>query len=168
MKQDNNNKVQKSRRVRGTATFDPTEDTFSFKPFNEGESTQKDVKTCASGGKRWTTTGADPSVMFTLKVKEASPDKYAEVLQQFQALTRDMKPKKPVAMPDNMRVVNEEGLQCWLNEKSGEVTYTGRFNLNTQRQNWQAEVLRQVQLVVRRLPANERFFSLFNKIIKNV
>ncbi len=166
MKKDNQQE-QKPRKVRGTATFDLTGETFKFTPFQEGEPTQTNVKTCANGGKRWTTTGADPSVMITLKTKESSPDKYADMLRQFQALTRDIKPKKPIAQPDNLRVVDEDGLQCWLDERSGVVTYSGRFDLNKQRQNWQAEVLRQVQLVVRRLPACEIFTKVFNHIIKN-
>ena len=61
-------------KVRGTATLDPETNEFGFKPFDEAPSTQKDVKNCAGGGKRWVTTGANPSKMITLKSKESSPD----------------------------------------------------------------------------------------------
>jgi hypothetical protein len=61
-------------------------------------------------------------------------------------------------------VVDEDGLQCWLNEAKGELTFTGTISLTKNCRNWQAEVLRQVQLVVRRLPASERF----NKVINNI
>lgn len=104
--------------------------------------------------------------MITLKVKESSPDQYADFVKQFEALTRDLKPKKPVALPETQRVVDEDGLQCWLNEAKGELTFTGTVDLSKNCRNWQAETLRLVQLVVRRLPANERFNRVLN-LIKN-
>ena len=151
-------------KVRGTGTYDPETNKFGFEPFNEAPSTQTNVKTCVGGGKRWTTTGSDPSKMITLKSKESSPDQYADFVKQFEALTRDLKPKKPVALPETQRVVDEDGLQCWLNEAKGELTFTGTISLTKNCRNWQAEVLRQVQLIVRRLPASEKF----NKVINNI
>lgn len=151
-------------KVRGTGCFDLSDNSFDFTAFNEAPSTQQDVKKCAGGGKSWLTTGTDPSRMFTLKTKASSPDQYADVLAQFKALTKDLKPKKPIALPDSMRVVKENGLQCWLNTKKGEMTFTGTIDLSRHSRDWQAEVLRQVQLVVRRLPANEKF----NKVINNI
>ena len=158
------NKKSKKIKVRGTGTYDPETQKFGFEPFNEAPSTQTKVKTCNGGGKRWVTTGADPSKMITLKSKESSPDQYADFVKQFEALTRDLKPKKPVALPDTQRVVDEDGLQCWLNEAKGELTFTGTISLTKNCRNWQAEVLRQVQLIVRRLPASEKF----NKVINNI
>jgi hypothetical protein len=102
--------------------------------------------------------------MISLKVKESSSDQYAELAKQFHLLTKDMKPKKPIELPTEQRVVNEDGLQCWLNVEKGQLTYTGTFNLSKHCRDWQAEVLRQVQLVVRRLPASERFIKLINDI----
>ena len=157
-------KKQKKVRARGTGCYDLETLKFDFEPFNEAPSTQRDIKSCAGGGKRWTTTGSDPSKMITLKSKESSPDQYADFVKQFEALTRDLKPKKPVALPDTQRVVDEDGLQCWLNEAKGVLTYTGTFNLSKHCRDWQAEVLRQVQLVVRRLPASERFIKVINDI----
>ena len=159
-------KKPKKIKVRGTATIDPTDNSFGFVPFNEAPSTQANVKTCAGGGKRWTTTGADPSRMLTLKCKESSPDPYAELSRQFKALTRDLFPKKPVEQPAEQRVVAEDGLECWLNEAKGEMTFTGTIDLSRHSRDWQAEVLRQVQLVVRRLPANQRFNTLIQNIKK--
>lgn len=152
----------KPRKVRGTGIYQG--DGFTFKPCEEGPSSQTNVKTCVGGGKRWTTTGSDPSKMITLKSKESSPDQYADFVKQFEALTRDMKPKKPVALPDTQCVVDEDGLQCWLNVEKGQLTYTGTFNLSKHCRDWQAEVLRQVQLIVRRLPASERFNKVINDI----
>ena len=156
------NTQPKPRKVRGTGIYSGNE--FSFKPCEEGPSSQTNVKTCVGGGKRWTTTGSDPSKMITLKSKESSPDQYADFVKQFEALTRDLKPTKPVALPDTQRVVDEDGLQCWLNEAKGELTFTGTVDLSKNCRNWQAEVLRQVQLIVRRLPASEKF----NKVISNI
>ena len=157
-------KKQKKIRVRGTATIDPATNEFGFTPFNDAPSTQTKVKTCTGGGKRWTTTGSDPSKMITLKSKESSADQYADFLRQFNALTKDLKPKKPVALSDTLRVVNESGLQCWLDETKEEITFTGVINLGKHSRDWQAETLRLVQLVVRRLPANQQFNRVINSI----
>lgn len=151
-------------RTRGVGVFNPQTNEFGFTPFSEGESTQQHVKTCAGGGKRWVTTGSDPIKMISLKSKESSPDQYADLARQFEALTKDLKPKKPVAMPSSQRVVNEQGLQCWLDAEKTELTFTGCIDLSRHPRDWQAEVLRQVQLVVRRLPASENF----NKLIETI
>lgn len=156
------NTQPKPRKVRGTGIYSGNE--FTFKPCEEGPSSQTNVKTCAGGGKRWTTVGSDPSRMITLKVKESSSDQYAELAKQFHLLTKDMKPKQPIELPTEQRVVDEDGLQCWLNVEKGQLTYTGTFNLSKHCRDWQAEVLRQVQLIVRRLPASEKF----NKVISNI
>ena len=112
------------------------------------------------------TTGSDPSKMITLKSKESSADQYADFVSQFNALTKDLKPKKPVVLPDSQRVVSESGLQCWLNATKNELTFSGTIDLSKHSRDWQAEVLRQVQLVVKRLPASERFNKVIN-LIKN-
>ena len=158
-------KTQKIK-VRGTGTFNPADNSFGFTPFNEAPSTQKDVKNCAGGGKRWTTTGADPSKMITLKCKESSPDQYSDLRAQFDALTKDLKPKQPKQMPDCMRVVKENGLECWLDTEKAKLTVTSTLDLNSHFRNWQAELLRQVQLLVRRLPANDNFNKLINNLKK--
>ena len=154
-------------KVRGTGTFDPSTNEFGFSPFNDAPSTQANVKTCAGGGKRWTTTGADPSRMITLKTKMSSPDQYAELSKQFAALTKDLRPQKPVEQPAEQRVVKEGGLECWLYTEKSELTFTGTIDLTKHPRDWQAEVLRQVQLMVRRLPANERFNKVINTIKNN-
>lgn len=165
MEQTDNKK--KKIRVRGVGSFDPETKKFGFEPFNEAPSTQTDVKNCLGGGKTWVTTGADPSRMVSLKCKASAPDQYSDLVRQFDALTKDLKPKKPVVLPDSLRVVKEQGLECWLDEEKSEMTFTGTLDLSRHSRDWQAEVLRQVQLVVRRLPASERFNKVINKI-KNI
>ena len=155
---------QKKIRARGTGCFDLSDNSFGFTAFNEGPSSQTNVKSCKGGGKSWETTGSDPSRMITLKTKMSSPDQYADFLRQFNALTKDLKPKKPVQMPESMRMVAEDGLQCWLDTEKGKMTFTGKVDLSCHCRDWQAEVLRLVQLVVRRLPSNENF----NRVIKNI
>lgn len=161
-----NYKNSKKVKVRGTGTYDPETNEFGFKPFDEGPSSQANVKNCKGGGKTWETTGSDPSLMVSLKCKKSSPDAYAELAKQFDQLTKDLKPKKPVDLPTEQRVVNEQGLQCWLDEKNGTMTFTGTIDLSRNSNNWQAETLRLVQLVVRRLPANESFNKVINEIKK--
>jgi hypothetical protein len=155
---------QKKIRVRGTGCFDLSDNSFGFTAFNEGPSSQTNVKSCKGGGKSWETTGSDPSRMITLKTKMSSPDQYSDVLAQFNQLTKDLKPKKPMALPQELRVVKEQGLECWLDEEKNEMTFTGTIDLSRHSRDWQAEVLRQVQLVVRRLPASERFNKVINHI----
>jgi hypothetical protein len=159
----NNTKLKKIK-ARGVGCYDPSDNSFGFTAFNEAPSSQQNVKTCAGGGKRWTTTGSDPSKMISLKSKESSADQYADFVSQFNALTKDLKPKKPVTLPQELRVVKEQGLECWLDEEKNEMTFTGIIDLLRHSRDWQAEVLRQVQLVVRRLPASERFNKVINHI----
>ena len=83
-------KTVKKIKVRGTGTYDPETQKFGFEPFNEGPSTQTHIKNCAGGGKRWVTTGSDPSKMISLKSKESSADQYADFVSQFDALTKDL------------------------------------------------------------------------------
>jgi hypothetical protein len=157
-------KTAKKIKVRGVGSYDPETKKFGFEPFNEAPSTQTDVKNCLGGGKTWITTGADPSRMVSLKCKASAPDQYGDLVSQFNALTKDLKPQKPVTLPDSLRVVKEQGLECWLDEGKNELSFTGTIDLSRHSRDWQAEVLRQVQLVVRRLPASEKF----NKIINNL
>ena len=157
---------QKKVKVRGTGTYDPETNEFGFTPFNEGPSSQTSVKNCKGGGKSWETTGSDPSRMLSLKCKVSDPDAYVELSKQFNALTKDLRPKEPIQLPDKQRVVNEQGLQCWLDEKNGTMTFTGIIDLSRNSNNWQAETLRLVQLVVRRLPASDKFNKVIN-LIKN-
>ena len=159
-------KKTKKIKVRGVGTYNPADNSFGFEPFNEGPSTQTDVKNCLGGGKSWITTGTDPSRMVSLKCKASSADPYSDLVTQFNQLTRDLKPEKPVTLPDNLRVVKENGLECWLDEEKNEMTFTGRIDLSRHSRDWQAEVLRQVQLVVRRLPASDRLNKLINNIKK--
>ena len=156
-------KKKEKLKVRGTGCYDLSDNSFEFTAFNEGPSSQTNVKNCR-GGKSWETTGSDPSRMITLKTKMSSPDQYADVLAQFETLTKDMRPEKPVKQLDSQRVVSESGLQCWLNASKNELTFSGTIDLNKHSRDWQAEVLRQVQLVVRRLPASDKF----NKVINNI
>ena len=163
---DRSENKPKKIKVRGTGTYDPADNSFDFTPFNDGPSTQTEVKSCLGGGKSWTTTGKDPSRMLSLKCKASSADQYSDLVTQFNQLTRDLKPKKPVTLPDTLRVVKEQGLECWLDEGKNEVTFTGTIDLTRHSRDWQAEVLRQVQLVVRRLPGSDRFNRVINNIRK--
>lgn len=160
--------TEKTKKVktRGVGVYNPADNSFDFTPFAEGESSQKDVKNCLGGGKSWTTTGSDPSRMLSLKCKVSSADQYSDLVTQFNALTRDLKPKKPLTLPQELRVVKEAGLECWLDEQKQAMTFTGTVDLSRHSRDWQAEVLRQVQLVVRRLPASDKFNRVINNIKK--
>ena len=160
MEQMNDNNQPKPRKVRGTGIYQG--DGFTFKPSEEGQSSQRNVKTCKGGKTFETTSEKKPLKVAHLTCLADSADPYAEYITQLGRL--GIKPKKPVAMPAEQRVVNENGLECWLNEEQGMLTFTGTVDLSKNSRNWQAETLRLVQLVVRRLPACERF----NKVINNI
>lgn len=163
---DKTDKKSKKIKVRGTGCYDLETNKFGFEPFNEGPSTQTDVKNCLGGGKSWTTTGKDPSRMISLKCKASSADQYSDLLTQFNRLTADLKPEKPVTLPSELRVVKEEHLECWLDEEKLELSFSGRVDLSRHPRDWQTELLRQVQLIVRRLPANQQFNKVTSLIKK--
>lgn len=156
-----NNKSKKVK-VRGTGCFDLNDNSFEFTAFNEAPSTQQNVKTCKGGKTFETTSVKKPLKVAHLTCPADSADPYAEYITQLGRL--GIKPKKPVAMPVEQRVVNENDLVCWLNEEKNEMTFTGTINLARHPRDWQAETLRLVQLVVRRLPACERFNKVINHI----
>ena len=150
----------KPRKVRGTGTY--VGDGFTFTPYEQGEPAQRNVKTTKGGKVYDTCSEKKPMKVAYLTCAADAADPWNEYTSQLKKL--GVKPLKPQQQPDNLRVVAEEGLQCWLDESTNKVTFTGTIDLGKHSRDWQAEVLRQVQLVVRRLPASERF----NKVINNI
>ena len=89
-------------------------------------------------------------------------DPWHEYTSQLRKL--GIKPQEPQQQPESLRIVSEDSLQVWLDEKKAELTVTSTLDLNCHFRNWQAELLRQVQLIVRRMPSND----IFNKLINNL
>lgn len=160
---DKTNIQSKPRKVRGTGIYQGDE--FTFKPSEQGEPSQLNVRTC-KGGKLFTTTSEkEPKQVVHLSINANASAPYAEYISQLERL--GVKPQKGSRkLPDNLRVVSESGLQCWLNATKSELTFTGVIDLSKHPRNWQAETLRLVQLVVRRLPACESFNKVINEIKK--
>lgn len=156
----NNQTKPKPRKLRGWATYEGDE--FAFRPCEEGEPTQLNVRS-VKGGKVFTTTSAKkPLQVAHLSCPADAADPWQEYTSQLRKL--GIKPQSPAKQPETTRVVQEDGLQCWLDEKAQELTVQSTLSLQAHFRNWQAELLRQVQLVVRRLPASENF----NKVINNL
>ena len=155
-----NNTQPKPRKVRGTGTYVGNE--FTFTPYEQGEPAQRNVKTTKGGKVYETSSEKKPLKVAYLTCAADTADPWNEYTSQLKKL--GIKPLKPQQQPDSLRVVAEEGLQCWLDEQKNEMTFTGTIDLTRHSRTWQAETLRLVQLVVRRLPANERF----NKIVSNI
>ena len=155
------NTKPKPRKVRGTGTY--MGDEFTFTPYEQGELTQRNVKTTKGGKVYETCSEKKPMKVAYLTCTADAADPWSEYTSQLKKL--GIKPLKPQQQPDSLRVVSEGGLQCWLNEEKNEVTFTGIIDLSKHSRDWQAEVLRQVQLVVRRLPASERFCAIMKKFI---
>ncbi len=154
------NTQPKPRKVRGTGIY--LGDGFTFKPSEEGQSSQRNVKTCKGGKTFETTSEKKPLKVAHLTCFADAADPYAEYIAQLGRL--GIKPKKPLTLPDSLRVVKEQGLECWLDEVKHELTFTGCIDLARHPRDWQAETLRLVQLVVRRLPACEGFNKVINEI----
>ena len=154
------NTKPKPRKVRGTGTY--IGDEFTFTPYEQGEPTQRNVKTTKGGKVYETCSEKKPMKVAYLTCAADAADPWSEYTSQLKKL--GVKPQKPQQLPDNLRVVKEQGLECWLDEAKNELTFSGTVDLSKNCRNWQAEVLRMVQLVVRRLPANERF----NKLVSNI
>ena len=154
------NTKPKPRKVRGTGTY--LGDEFTFTPYEQGEPAQRNVKTTKGGKVYETCSEKKPMKVAYLTCAADSADPWNEYTSQLKKL--GIKPQKPQQQPDTLRVVNESGLQCWLDETKEEMTFTGVINLGKHSRDWQAETLRLVQLVVRRLPANQQF----NRVINNI
>ena len=150
----------KPRKCRGWATYEGDE--FSFRPCEEGTPSQLNVKTCKGGKTYETTSEKKPQRVAHLTCPMDAADPWHEYTSQLRKL--GIKPEKAEPQPEQQRVVKENGLECWLDEEKNEMTFTGTIDLSRHSRDWQAEVLRQVQLVVRRLPANQNF----NKVINNL
>ena len=164
MAQTENNSKPKPRKVRGTGTY--VGDEFTFTPYEQGEPTQRNVKTTKGGKVYETCSEKKPMKVAYLTCAADAADPWNEYTSQLKKL--GIKPLKPQQQqPDSLRVVAEGGLQCWLDEQKGVVTFTGFIDLSKHSRDWQAEVLRQVQLVVRRLPASDKFNKLVNNIKKS-
>ena len=160
MTQNDNNSKPKPRKVRGTGTY--MGDEFTFTPYEQGEPAQRNVKTTKGGKVYETCSEKKPMKVAYLTCAADSADPWNEYTSQLKKL--GIKPQKPQQQPDTLRVVNESGLECWLDETKEEMTFTGVINLGKHSRDWQAETLRLVQLVVRRLPANQHFNRVINSI----
>ena len=156
------NTKPKPRKVRGTGTY--VGDEFTFTPYEQGEPAQRNVKTTKGGKVYETCSEKKPMKVAYLTCAADAADPWSEYTCQLKKL--GVKPQKPKQQPDCLRVVKENGLECWLDEEKNEMTFTGTIDLLRHSRDWQAEVLRQVQLVVRRLPASDKFNKVIN-LIKN-
>lgn len=148
-----------SRKVRGTGIY--TGDEFTFKPTEEGSPSQLNVKTCKGGKTFITTSERKPQRVAHLSCNADSPDPWSEYTDRLRLL--GIKPLKEQTLSARQRLVAEGGMEIFLNAKEAELTYQGHIDLTASR-NWQSDVMRQLQIIVRTLPANEKF----NKVIKTI
>ena len=158
---EKNNPVKR----RGVVEIAPNGDEIKFRAYNEGEPTHQNVRKCQGGGQRYETTGKEPKQVLNLQCLLNAPDRYEQLSEQFDRLTKDLKPNAKRKLPERQRVVNEGGLQCWMNQSQQKLIYTGEIDLAAS-QNWQSELLRQAQLLVRRLPASDVFIKVIKSLKK--
>lgn len=151
----------KPRKLRGWATYEGDE--FAFRPCEEGEPTQLNVRT-TTGGKVFTTTSAKkPLQVAHLSCPADAADPWQEYIAQL--LKLGIKPVKEQKLPEKQRLMDEGGMQVFLNATQGQLTYQGTIDLS-KGANWQSELMRQLQLVVRTLPGCEKFKQVINKLKK--
>ena len=150
------------RTVRGTATIHE-DDRIEFKPYAEGESTQKNVRT-TKGGKLFTTTSTEkPKQVAHLSCPLDTPDPWAEYTSQL--LKLGIKPQREAQLTEKQRIVCESNVQVFLDAKACMLTYQASIGL-TKSTNWQSEVMRQLQVIMRTLPMQENLKKLITKLQK--
>lgn len=150
-------------RIKGTGIFQGKE--FSFQPSEPGEPSQLDVKTCRGGKVYRTTSETKPLQVVHLTCPANAADPYAEYMGQLDRL--GIKPQTELPLQRKQRLVNEGGMQVFLDDKANRLTYQGSINLKAN-SNWQSEVMRQLQVMVRTLPVDEKFKKVITKIKKGV
>jgi hypothetical protein len=150
-------------RIKGTGIFQGSE--FSFQPSEPGEPTQLDVKTCKGGKVYRTTSETKPLQVVHLSCPANAADPYAEYVSQLEKL--GVKPQTEQQLPKKQRLMEECGLQVFIDAKQGQLTYQGTINLK-QSLNWQSELMRHLQAAVRTLPANETFKRVITKVKKGL
>lgn len=161
MADGNTSTTPKPRKVRGTGIFVGNE--FNFQPCEQGEPTQLNVRTTTGGKTYETTSEKDPLKVAHLTCPANAADPFAEYVSQLERL--GIKPRKEKKMLEKQRVVCEEGMQVFLESGQGRLTFQGCIDLH-QNLNWQSELMRLMQIVMRTLPINKRFTSLIAKLKK--
>ncbi len=146
--------------------YDHENGDFEFRAYNKRQPAHQNVRKCQGGGQRYETTGKEPKQVLNLQCLLNAPDAYEQLAEQFDRLTKDLKPNAQRKLPERQRVVNEGGMQCWMNQSQQKLIYTGEIDLAAS-QNWQSELLRQAQLLVRRLPASDVFVKVIKSIKKD-
>lgn len=145
--------------------YDHENGDFEFRAYNKRQPAHQNVRKCQGGGQRYETTGKEPKQVLNLQCLLSAPDAYEQLAEQFDRLTKDLKPNAQRKLPERQRVVNEGGMQCWMNQSQQKLIYTGEIDLAAS-QNWQSELLRQAQLLVRRLPASDVFIKVIKSLKK--
>lgn len=148
-------------RVKGTGIFQGEE--FCFQPCEQGVPSQLDIKVCQGGKLYRTTSEKKPLQVAHLSCPANAADPYTEYISQLERL--GIKPQKEQKMPEKQRLVSEGGMEVYLNNKEGILTFQGTIDLNKSL-NWQSEVMRQLQTIMRTLPAEKKFTQLIAKLKK--
>lgn len=161
MAQKNTSNQPKLRRVRGTGIYEGDE--FTFKPCEQGEPAQRNVRAVRGAKTYETSSEKKPLKVAYLTCSADSADPYTEYICQLDSL--GIKPQTKQQLPEIQRLVDEGGMQVYLNQKQGMLTYQGCIDLS-KTLNWQSDVMRQLQIIVRTLPIHEKFKKVINKIKK--
>ncbi len=159
MAQKDTNTQPKPRRVRGTGIYEG--DGFTFKPSESGEPAQRNVKAVKGAKVYETTSEKSPLKVAYLTCSANSADPYAEYLSQLDKL--GIKPQTKQQLPESQRLIDEVGMQVYLDPKQFTLTYQGCIDLS-KCLNWQGDLMRQLQIIVRTLPVNLTFNKIINKL----
>lgn len=147
--------------MRGWATY--LGDEFTFRPTEEGQPMQLNVKTCKGGKTFETTSEYRPLRVAHLTCPANTSDPWAEYTSQLERL--GIKPQNPSPQREKQRIVAEGGVEVFLDPKACTLTYQATIDL-AKSTNWQSEVMRQLQILMRTLPIQEKLKKVINKIRK--
>jgi len=108
-------KVKEKWHGRGTATI-YEDDSIEFRPSGKGEPSQRNVKR-AGNSKFYETNGEkESSYVAHLMASRSATDPVGDMLNDFETLTRELKPQLPME-PRTKPLMKKEGLSVYLDKK---------------------------------------------------
>lgn len=120
MEEQSNKKAGQPRKVRGTATFHD-DMSVEFVPQGTGEPVQRNVRKCGEARLYETEGALNSSYVAHLKVSRRSEDPAAELEEQLEKLTKDLR-KQPAPVPKRMKcLLDMPDVKVWHARKEKKV-----------------------------------------------
>lgn len=127
----NSQQAVKSRRVRGTATFNDETGDMTFRAVQPGEPVQKNVRRSGSSSFYETEGQGRSSYVCHLKVDRDSADPAAEMEEQLQRLTSPIR-KKPVVRLRGRHLLDKDGVKVYHDRRCNQVSVLMSIDLDAE------------------------------------